>query len=188
MPRRSSWIRFPHLLLVPVLAVLALSPGPTRAADPKSPIQTLKVTTLDGTELSFEEKLAKGPVLIDFWATWCKPCKMALPEVQALHEQYAARGLTVIGVSLDGPRNAPKVRPFAQQLGLTFPNVLDEKGELGRAFQIMGLPTSVLVAPDGTIASTKMGYRPGEGERLGKEIEKLLLVPADSTAQAPSES
>ena len=190
MQRRSFADKNPLPFLAAALALTALAGSPAGSAEDeeKSPIQTLQATAVDGTEVSFEERLAKGPVLLDFWATWCKPCKMALPEVQKLHEKYADRGLSVIGVSLDGPRNIPKVRPFAQQLGLTFPNVIDEKGDFGRAFRVMALPTSILIAPDGKIVSTKTGYRPGEAERLAAEIEKLLLVPPDSSARKPAES
>jgi thiol-disulfide isomerase/thioredoxin len=172
MQRQPSAPKNPLPLLAAALVLSAFAGSPARSAEEedKSPIQTLQVTA------------------VDFWATWCKPCKMALPEVQKLHEKYADRGLSVIGVSLDGPRNTPKVRPFTQQLGLTFPNVIDEKGDFGRAFRILGLPTSILIAPDGKVVSTKMGYRPGEGERLAVEIEKLLLVPPDSTARKPAES
>ena len=188
-----SRLRF-ALLAAILLGTVAPPPGavpPSSATSPaeeESPILHLEVTTVEGRTVQLKERLAKGPVLLDFWATWCKPCKAALPEVQKLHEKYAARGLTVLGVSLDGPRNGPKVRPFASQLGLTFANVLDERGDLQRTFQVLALPTSILIAPDGKIASTKMGYRPGEAERLGQEIEKLLLVPADTTAKSPAES
>ncbi len=173
-------------ILAAIAAVAAPLPAePDPATKEKSAIALLRVQPLIGEEIRLADRLAKGPVVFDFWATWCRPCALALPEVQKLHEKYAGRGLSVIGVSLDGPRNAAKVRPFAAQLGLTFPNVLDDKGELQRAFQVQALPTTVVVSPEGEIISVRMGYRPGEEKQLAKEIEKLLLPP-DSTTATPT--
>lgn len=166
--------------------LLAVTPGThPQAADEKKPgISALRVQPLAGEEIVLADRLARGPVVFDFWATWCRPCAFSLPELQKLHEQYGSRGLTVIGVSLDGPRNASKVRPFAQRLGLTFPNVLDDKGDLQRLFQVQALPTSFLLSPAGEVVSVQFGYRPGEEKRLAEEIEKLLLPAADSTADS----
>jgi thiol-disulfide isomerase/thioredoxin len=153
-----------------------------RAEESKpSAIAALHLKPLSGDEIVLAERLARGPVVFDFWATWCRPCAFSLPEMQKLHETYRPRGLTVIGVSLDGPPNAAKVPPFAARYGLTFPNVLDQ-GTLQGLFQVRALPTSYLVNSKGEIAFVQMGYRPGGDKDLAAEIEKLLPPPADSTA------
>ena len=88
MHRRRFAARTPLLLAASAFLMVAFAGVAARAAEEseeKSPIESIRVTTLDGKELRFDEKLAQGPVLLDFWATWCKPCKAALPEVQKLH-------------------------------------------------------------------------------------------------------
>jgi peroxiredoxin len=130
--------------------------------------------TVTGERLESEALLARGPVLLDFWATWCKPCLAALPELDSLHRRFAPQGLTVIGISVDGPRNFPKVRPFAHRMGLGYPIVLDEDGDLARRYQARAIPTSVLISRQGRAVRVTQGWRPGETDDLARAIEGLL--------------
>ena len=136
-----------------------------------------RTRTVSGDALSLEKLLARGPVLLDFWATWCHPCLAELPELEALHRRYRERGLTVIGVSEDGPRNFARVRPFAAKLGLTFPIVLDEDGRIQQLYQARALPTTVLIDAAGVIVTVREGYRPGDTRRLETAIELLVSPP-----------
>ena len=91
----------------------------------------------------------------------------------------------MIGVSIDGPRNYTKVRPFAARLGLTYPIVLDPEGRLQESFGVIAVPTAILVDSTGAVALATQGYRPGEGARLEAAIERLLgPVPADTDSGA----
>src|SRR5205085_11886664 len=94
---------------------------------------------------------AKGPVLLDFWATWCKPCLAAIPELQKLSAELGPRGLTVIGVSTDGPNNFAKVRPFAKKLGIGYPVAIDEDGTLAQKYLVRAMPTTVLIDASGAV-------------------------------------
>ncbi len=143
-----------------------------------------KLKTVDDRTLDLPALLARGPILLDFWATWCKPCIASLPEIEALHERHAARGLTVIGVSIDGPRNLARVRPFAQRLGLTYPIVFDGDGRLQELFNVRAVPTALLIGKHGKVIAIHEGYRPGEGDRLAKEIEALLAADSTDTGAA----
>jgi len=161
--------------LVLACALLGAPPAPADVLDgtrPQAP--AFRVKSVTGETLALESLLEKGPVLVDFWATWCKPCLASLPEMQSLHERFADAGLTVIGVSIDGPRNFAKVRPFARRLGLDYAIVLDEDGSLQRRFQVQAIPLTVLVGSDGRIAHVVQGFRPGEGEALEAMVRALL--------------
>ena len=168
-------MRLPAAILLATLLVVP-------AKLPAAPAARFRVTALDGTKLELETLRRRGPVLIDFWATWCKPCLASIPEIEALHRRLASRGLTVIGVSVDGPRNYSKVRPFVARLGITYPVVLDPDGRLQADYQIRAMPTTVLIDTAGAIAHVMQGYRPGEEARLAAAIEKLLPAAADSAA------
>lgn len=151
------------------LPVVAATPGEAARLAPR-----FAVRSVEGKAVTLDTLLQQGPVLLDFWATWCKPCVTSLPAVQRLWQQHGAAGLTVVAVSIDGPRNFAKVRPFARSLGLTFPIVLDEDGSLARRFDVTVVPTSILIGRDGRIAHVQVGYTAGQEEALAREIAAQL--------------
>jgi peroxiredoxin len=164
------------------LALFALFVSSQAAAEPSAHTDVV-LRALDGSRLALAERLAAGPVLLDFWATWCRPCERSLPATQRLHERFREQGLTVIGISVDGPRNWARVRPFASRLGLGFPIVVDEDGSLARRFRVNGVPTTVLLAPDGRVARQHTGWVVGEDDSLAASVAELLR--AKSTTPTP---
>jgi len=144
------------------------------------PAPAFRARTLESKTLELAALLAKGPVVLDFWATWCKPCLQALPEIQRVHEKWAARGVTVVGISEDGPRNVAKVRPFASRYRLTYPLIIDEDGSLQSAYQVRSLPTTFVIDRRGRIVHVEQGYRPGLETVLDEALEAVF---ADSTTE-----
>lgn len=167
---------------------LALAAGANgwAAEPPAKTAPSFRLRALDGRMLDSAVLLGRGPVLLDFWATWCKPCITALPELQALHEKWQGRGLTVVGISEDGPRNFSKVRPFASRMGLTYAIALDEDGSVQGRYQVRALPTTVLIGTDGRIVSLHQGYRPGVAGELDAAIAVLLGGTVPDSAAADS--
>jgi peroxiredoxin len=164
-----------------IVLALALGASPAPASGPPvttPPAPPFKVKDLTGRTLELGELLRHGPVLLDFWATWCKPCVEAMPELETWHRDYGPRGLTVIGVSVDGPRNFAKVRPFVAGKGITYPIVLDSDGRLQQLYHVLAVPTAFLIDTTGTIARVRIAYRPGEGESFEAGIRALLPAPA----------
>ena len=160
------------LAVLVLLATPALSATAPLLRPPAAPHFT--VQDVQGRKLDLAELLHRGPVLLDFWATWCAPCVQSLPELEAWHRRYGPLGLTVVGVSVDGPRNFAKVRPFVASRGLTFPIVLDRDGRLQQSYQVLAAPTTVLIDTSGAIVEVHTGYRPGEGAKLEDSIRALL--------------
>ncbi len=142
-------------------------------------LERLVLPDLDGESVPLASYLGEGPLVLDFWATWCKPCLVALPELQALYADLGKRGLRVLAINEDGPRNAAKVKPFLQAQGYTFPVLLDLNREAQQQLQAIALPTTIVVAADGTLLHSSFGYRPGEYEELRALLEPLLAPEAD---------
>ena len=95
-------------------------------------------------------------VLVNFWGTWCEPCKEETPALQQSYQKLRDQGLVIIGVDLrsqegDGAEGVDNVRSFTERYGVTYPIALDVKGEVARAFQIYPIPTSYFIDPNGTI-------------------------------------
>jgi len=113
--------------------------------------------SLAGPPVSLHEQQGKV-VLINFWATWCAPCREEMPALQAAYEKLADQGLVVLGVNWTQVDYLPDVEAFVEALGLTFPILLDPDGTVSEdLYQVLGLPTSVLIGRDGTIRSVRIG-------------------------------
>jgi len=142
-------------------------------------LERLELPDLEGEMLRLSSFLDRGPVILDFWATWCKPCLQAMPELQQLYEDLSPRGLQVVAINEDGPRNAAKVKPFLKSHGYDFPVVLDLNREAQRQLQALALPTTLVLDPQGVVLHSSFGYRPGEYEKLRALLEPHLDAELD---------
>jgi len=133
---------------------------------------TLK--NLDNQNTRFSELQGEKLTLIDFWATWCKPCVQSIPKLNAIYKTYRERGVELIGISVDGPRNSAKVKPFSQIHNMTYPILRDPNAELAAELSVSSYPTLLIVNAQNEIVYTHTGYRPGDEQVIKKEIETLL--------------
>jgi thiol-disulfide isomerase/thioredoxin len=130
---------------------------------------TLKFTALDGRAVDLAAMTNKV-VLVDFWATWCGPCRAELPNVKAAYDQHHAQGFEIIGVSLDDDR--AKLEAFVKEKAMPWPQHFDGKGwenELGQANGIASIPATFLIGKDGKVAATDL-----RGDALGLKVAELL--------------
>jgi thiol-disulfide isomerase/thioredoxin len=142
-------------------------------------LEVLHLEDLDGDSQPLSAYLGKGPLLLDFWATWCKPCLLAMPELEELYQDLHERGLQVVGINEDGPRNVSKVKPFVRSQGFTFPIVLDLNRKAQSRLNVSTLPTTLLLDADGIVVHTSYGYRKGDIANLRKLIEAMLAKETD---------
>jgi thiol-disulfide isomerase/thioredoxin len=172
-------------MLAALLGVLAPAsagePRPAAASDRtlRSVLERLVLPDVDGQSVPLASYLGSGPLVLDFWATWCKPCLLALPELQSLYDDLGKRGLRVVAINEDGPRNAAKVKPFLQTYGYTFPVLMDLNREAQQLLQAVALPTTIVVDRDGAVLHTSLGFRPGESRKLRAVLEPHLAPAAD---------
>jgi len=112
-------------------------------------------------------------VLLNFWSTWCKPCRDEMPSMQRAFEQHNRHGFEIVAVSLN-VEGKPVVEEFMQEFNLRFTVLLDPKKEAGRLYRIYALPTSFLVDPEGGIAYKLIGAREWDTEASWQLIQKIL--------------
>jgi len=132
--------------------------------------------TLDARWLSLTELHGKV-VIVNFWASWCLECRPEMPMLEALHRDFASRGLAIIGINAREHR--PTVRRYATELGLTFPLVLDEAGKTNELYGVIGLPTTFVVGRDGRAVAFGVGPRDWGSLRARALIEVLLGEPVN---------
>jgi len=142
---------------------------------------------LSGAKVELKEVLKKGPVLISFWATWCKPCIKELGELQKVYKKYREKGFEILAVDVDGPRSISKVRSMVKGLGWDFPVLWDESKDIYRNYQVLGIPHTVLINTSGEIVYTHTTYRPGDEEIIKRKIEELLNKPVQSAEEKQGE-
>ena len=157
-----------HLSTVDVPPSLELPTGSALEVGAEAP--NFQLPTLDGDELSLIS-LRGQVVLVDFWATWCGPCRQKMPALQRLYEEFAGRGVEIVAISVDA--QSEKVAPYARSEGLTFPILLGSVTEQVR-YRVTGLPTLFVVDQSGVIRYQHVGYVPGSEAALAEEIEALL--------------
>lgn len=129
-------------------------------------------TNVDGSKFDLATRRDKV-VLLNLWATWCGPCRYEIPELQSIHDKYAARGFEVIGVSVDEGSPEP-VKAFIDERKMTYPQVLDPEGQLATLLQTSVLPTSVLLDRSGRIVWKKFGAIEANDAELEAAIQKSL--------------
>jgi cytochrome c biogenesis protein CcmG, thiol:disulfide interchange protein DsbE len=164
-------IRMTLLTTLLVLAIAATGIASDLAGQ-KAPDFTLK--SVDGNNVQLSELLKEGPVLLDFWATWCQPCKQALPHLDRIHKTYKDRGITMLGISIDNTRSVSKVRPYVRGQGFEFPVALDTDSQILRQYRGTNVPHTVLIGMDGIIKNVWIGYHPGEEKEIEQEVISLL--------------
>ncbi|MFQ6099473.1 MAG: TlpA family protein disulfide reductase, partial [Armatimonadota bacterium] len=131
------------------------------------PAPDFSAETLSGDTLRLSDYRGEV-VLLDFWASWCLPCRMEMPNVARVHDRYSSRGLQVIGVNLDAERSDADAA--VSELGITWPQVLDgQMGSIARHYGVKSIPMTFLVGRDGTIVG--VGLR---GEELHSRVAEVL--------------
>jgi thiol-disulfide isomerase/thioredoxin len=111
-------------------------------------------------------------VVVDFWASWCKPCRQSIPWLNEMHSRYAAQGLVIVGINVDAQRT--DADRFMKSTPIDFQVVYDSKGELAQRFELQGMPSSFVFDRDGKLVATHLGFR--QAHRGARETTLRQLI------------
>jgi thiol-disulfide isomerase/thioredoxin len=153
-----------------IQSMVRSSPAPVATADIGQPAPPLKLPQVGGGGDLDLASLKGRPVVLNFWATWCEPCKAEMPALQRAQERHRDSGLMVLGV--DFQERDEEITAFLSQIGVTFPSLVDRTGEVARQWRATGLPTTFLIDRQGIIRDVRVG--PFTDEMLEDRIGKLL--------------
>ena len=158
-----------RLLLGAVLALVSATNALAIAPATKAPDFTLR--TMDGPNMRLQEQRGRV-VLMNFWATWCGPCRQEMPHMNRLYEKYKSSGFVILGVNVDeDPKNAAGV---AAKLGVKFPVLWDTDKNVSKLYELSTMPSTVLIDRDGKVRFIHRGYLSGYEETYDKQIRELL--------------
>lgn len=173
----SKWDYFSILVLIAGAAWIWISKAPTGSTtngqipQPRQGFQAPDFTlnTNEGESLTLSDFHGR-PVLVNLWASWCPPCRAEMPAMQRLYTDYHDKGLEILAVNATSQDRLSDALAFSDELGLTFPILLDTNGEIARLYQVQSLPTSFFIGEDGKIKDVVIG---------GPMSEALLRIRVD---------
>jgi thiol-disulfide isomerase/thioredoxin len=156
------------VLFAALLAVAVLA-GCSTPASPKPEVPQFAFTSLEGKTVAMKD-LASKVVIVDFWATWCGPCREEIPHLNELYSELKGRGLEIVGISMDTD-GTDGVKDFARQFRIQYPIVMGDEKVAESFGGIMGLPTTFIIDRKGRIAKKYIGLPPGEDmARIVKDL------------------
>lgn len=129
--------------------------------------------TLGGDAVALSD-LRGEVVLLNVWATWCPPCRREMPSLQALHDELAAEGLRVVGVSIDAPGSEEEIRSFLDELGITYTILHDQENRIDDVMGIFGIPHTFLIGRDGTFLDQWLGEIDAVSEQIKGPVREAL--------------
>ena len=162
--------RFP----LPLLAKAAAAPAAARSERPVvvgQPAPPLALSDLAGQIVTLNTYQGR-PLMVNFWATWCAPCREEMPLLQQAHNAYQRAGLIVLGISQDTAERLTAVRTYWTQSGWSFPSLLDPDGAVARRYQVFLLPSTIFINAQGVVTAIHRG--PINATQIEQYLAKIL--------------
>jgi cytochrome c biogenesis protein CcmG/thiol:disulfide interchange protein DsbE len=138
-----------------------------------------KLPDINNKEIKLNDLLNNGPVLIDFWATWCVPCKKGMVALNQLAEKYDS--LTVVVISIDAPKDVPKAKTYLKSNNYKFISLFDSEKKLAKKLNVVNPPRTIIIDKAGNIVLSHEGYVPGTENIYEAKIREMLALPALET-------
>lgn len=152
------------------LAGLLLS-GTALADISQGPAPDFTLKSSDGENLKLSEFRGEV-VMINFWASWCGPCRQEMPLLDELYSQYQPLGFTILGVNVE--EDSSKAKKLLKDIPVDFPVLFDNKSEVSKLYNVVAMPSTVLVDRDGNVRYLHQGYKPGYEETYQQQVRALI--------------
>jgi peroxiredoxin len=153
------------------MALLAAASAAGASVSPRSQAPDFTLRQIDGPNLRLNEQRGRV-VMVNFWATWCGPCRIELPHLSRLHEKYRGSGFLMLGVNID--EDPAQAKALVAKLGLKFPVLLDTDKRVVGAYDLNAMPATVLIDKDGRARHVHRGYREGVEQTYEQQLRDLL--------------
>jgi len=175
--RSGAWALTAAVAIAALLALFAGSSTPLPVGR-GVPAPDFSLPSLSDNRIVDLDSLSGKVVLVNFWATWCKPCEDEMPAMERLYRTLSGSGFELIAISVDDDRAL--VESFAARLGLSFPILLDPQQEAAKAYQTFRFPESLLVGRDGIVVERYIGSKDWDADAYVARIRRLLAEPSAS--------
>ena len=154
------------ILFSVVLASVAATAGPVSGPAPDFTLQML-----GGGQMSLAEQ--KGNVvMVNFWATWCAPCRQEMPHLEALHQRYSSLGFTLLGVNVE--EDSSGAQDWLAETPVSFPILFDPQSSVSELYDVIAMPSTVMIDRQGNLRYLHHGYKPGYEDEYQNQIRALI--------------
>ncbi|HKT74228.1 MAG TPA: TlpA disulfide reductase family protein [Steroidobacteraceae bacterium] len=157
--------------LVTLAAALLLSVPVMGAADPSGPAPQFTLASRTGKDLSLAQYRGQV-VMLNFWASWCGPCRQEMPLLESIYKKYNKMGFVLIGVNVE-PDSA-KAEEWLKQTPVSFPIVFDKDSKVSKAYDVAGMPSTIFIDRKGNLRVLHRGYKPGDENEYLDKIRTLI--------------
>ena len=167
---KSIFLKSARIYLL-ALACLVAWVGSAESASVTAPAPNFTLKSLAGKNIKLSE-LTGNVVLVNFWASWCGPCRQEMPLLNAIHKKYAPLGFTVLGVNVE--EKVANAKSFIAERPVDFPILLDNKNRVSQLYNVVAMPTTVVIDRDGKIRFIHQGYQAGDEAKYRKMVKTLV--------------
>ena len=168
---RSIARRVFTLRMVASVAFVVVAGSASSAIAPTTPAPDFSLHAMSGPNMRLKDQRGRV-VMVNFWATWCAPCRQEMPQLNRLYEKYRSSGFVLLGVNVDD--DSSKAAEVAAKLGITFPVLLDADKSVSKLYDLSTMPSTVLIDRDGKVRYVHRGYLAGYEDAYEKQIRELL--------------
>jgi peroxiredoxin len=157
--------------LAGITAIVLITATAVTAGIKQSAAPDFTLKSVEGENLKLSEYRGEV-VLINFWASWCGPCRQEMPVLSELHNKYKALGFTVLGVNVE--EDSSKARKLLQELPVSFPVLFDNESVVSKQYDVVAMPSTVLVDRNGNMRYLHKGYKPGLEDVYLQQVRALI--------------
>lgn len=166
---KNTFTRILSILSTMMLMSIAFNPANAANIDKPAPDFTLK--SLGGKNLKLSE-YAGDVVMLNFWASWCGPCRKEMPLLNDLHKKYESLGFVILGVNVE--QELKLAKSFLKETPVSFPIVFDSSNQVSQAYDVIAMPTTVMIDRNGKVRYLHKGYKAGDEKKYRKMVKKLI--------------
>ena len=153
------------------LLLAALVSVPALAVAPQGPAPQFRLESMGGKPVALEQ-LKGQVVMINFWASWCGPCRQEMPLLEKLYAKYKPMGFTMLGINVEP--DSTLAAGFLQKTPVTFPILFDTKSEVSKLYEVAGMPSTAIIDRKGNLRWVHRGYKPGDENEYLNQIRALV--------------
>jgi peroxiredoxin len=158
-------------LLAAALLSSAYAPSALAAREMSGPAPNFSLKSMSGEQMALAD-LKGQVVMVNFWATWCGPCRQEMPHLEALYERYSDLGFTLLGVNVE--EDSSGAGKFLAETPVSFPILFDPKSEVSALYEVVAMPSTVIIDRSGNVRFVHHGYKPGYENDYQTQIRTLL--------------